>query len=76
MQVRLKNSDVWDAGEPKQEGLYDARDLSVWVKSLAAGGLIPDANVDLNTLYTNQFVAQYNAFDRGAVVRRANAYRP
>ncbi len=77
LQVRLEEFRHVECGRAEARwGVCGARDLSTWVKSLAAGGLIPDANIDLNTLYTNQFVAQYNSFDRGAIARRATAYRP
>ena len=74
--VRMKNTDSWAPGARHLWGSFPPHDLAVWTASLQAGGQIPpDAKIDLSTVYTNQFVAQYNQFDKNAIVRRAMAYK-
>jgi hypothetical protein len=47
--------------------------VSTEITSLVGGQITVDPKLD--TLYTNQFVDNYNKFDVGAVVRRAKAYK-
>lgn len=73
--VRLHNMMQWQDGEPHKLGLFSDKDWTTEIVSLRAGGQIT-VDPKLDTLYTNQFVDDYNKFDVGAVVRRAKAYKP
>jgi len=48
----------------------------VIIDSLRAGGLMDNSEVKLETLYTNQFVPEFNKFDRNEVIAQAKAYKP
>ncbi len=50
------------------------KDWTTEIVSLKVGGLITQ-DPPLDSLYTNQFVPDFNKFDVGAVVRRAKAYK-
>jgi NitT/TauT family transport system substrate-binding protein len=73
LEVRLKNMLQWQPGEPKKFGVFSDKDWNTEIISLKAGGLIA-TDPKLDSLYTNQFVDDFNRFDVGAVVRRAKAY--
>jgi NitT/TauT family transport system substrate-binding protein len=75
MQARLKNLVYWADGEPHQFGAFSDRDAKVDIESLMAGGLIENPNIDPKTLYTNQFVDEFNKFDTQEVIRQAKAYK-
>jgi NitT/TauT family transport system substrate-binding protein len=77
LQMRLANMTVWNPGQPHKWGAFSDRDFTTNVNSLKVGGLLP-ANLQINpqTLYSNQFVDQYNRFDPAAVEKRAKAYKP
>ncbi len=74
LQVRLNNMMIWQDGEPHQYGLFSPKDWTTEIVSLKVGGLITQ-DPPLDSLYTNQFVPEFNKFDVGAVVRRAKAYK-
>ena len=74
LQVRLKNMTYFDPGEPRKWGVFSDKDWTAAANSLAAGGLIASPNVRLDTLYTNQFVADFNRFDADAVCAKAKAF--
>jgi NitT/TauT family transport system substrate-binding protein len=76
MQSRLKNMIFWREGEKKDFGGFADHDFTVIIDSLRAGGLMESSDVKLDTLYTNQFVPEYNKFDRNDVVAKAKAYKP
>jgi len=57
-------------------GAFTEEDWKLLINALKVGGLIEkDANIPLNTLYTNEFVPEYNKFDRAAVISKAKAYK-
>lgn len=57
-------------------GAFSEQDWTQLIAALKAGGLIEkDADIKLDTLYTNQFVPEFNRFDRDAVVGKAKAYK-
>jgi NitT/TauT family transport system substrate-binding protein len=76
LSVRLANMTTFDAGQPKAWGSFSDKDWLAATNSLAAGGLIASGDVKLDTLYTNQFVADFNRFDEGAVRAKAHAFSP
>ncbi len=60
----------------KNIGEFTANEWKLIVDALKLGGLIEkNANIPLDTLYTNQFVAEYNRFSRDEVVQKAKAYK-
>jgi NitT/TauT family transport system substrate-binding protein len=71
--VRLQHMMQWQPGEPKKWGIFSDKDWTAEITALRAGGLIT-VDPKLDTLYTNQFVDDFNRFDTGAVVQRAKAY--
>lgn len=74
LQVRLSNMLQWQPGEPHKFGLFSDKDWRAWITSLKEGGQIT-VEPPLDSLYTNQFVDAFNAFDQAAVVRQAKAYK-
>lgn len=74
LQVRLANMLQWQPGEPHKFGLFSDKDWHAEITSLRVGGQIT-VDPPLDSLYTNQFVDAYNAFDQGAVIRQAKAYK-
>lgn len=75
MQARLQNLIYWDQGERHDFGAFSDKDWEVSIESLLAGGLIETPNIDYKTLYTNEFVKEFNKFDRDAVTAKAKAYK-
>jgi NitT/TauT family transport system substrate-binding protein len=73
--VRLQHMIQWQPGEPKKFGVFSDKDWTTEITALKVGGLIT-VDPKLDTLYTNQFVDDFNRFDAAAVVRRAKAYKP
>jgi NitT/TauT family transport system substrate-binding protein len=73
--VRLRNMMLWQDGEAHKYGLFSDKDWTTEITSLRVGGQIT-VDPKLDTLFTNQFVDDYNKFDVGAVVRKAKAYKP
>lgn len=76
LKTRLANMEVWDDGEPHKYGIFHERDWTTDINSLRVGGLLDNSDIKLDSLYTNQFVADYNRFDPAAIVARAKAYKP
>jgi NitT/TauT family transport system substrate-binding protein len=76
LKTRLDNMMVWNDGQPKKYGIFSERDWTTDINSLRVGGLIGDTEIKLDTLYTNQFVDDFNRFDQDAVIRKAQAYKP
>jgi NitT/TauT family transport system substrate-binding protein len=76
LKTRLDNMEVWDDGETHKYGLFHDRDWTTEIESLRVGGLLDNSEIKLDTLYTNQFVDQYNKFDPAVIVARAKAYKP
>ncbi len=76
LKTRLDNMTVWDDGQPKKYGAFSERDWTTDINSLRVGGIIGNDEIKLDTLYTNQFVDEYNRFDQSAVITKAKAYKP
>ena len=76
LKTRLANMEVWDPGEPHRYGIFHARDWTTEIQSLRVGGLLDNSDIKLASLYTNQFVDDYNRFDQNAVIAAAKAYKP
>ncbi len=71
--IRLEHYTQWQPGEPKKWGIFSDKDWTAEITALKAGGLIT-VDPKLDSLYTNQFVDDFNRFDAGALARRAKAY--
>lgn len=52
-------------------GAYSKNDWGNLLKAFEIGGVFATRNVPLELVYTNQFVAEYNKFDRAAVEKAA-----
>lgn len=77
LKPRMANLTYFAPGQPKKMGSFSDHDWIATITALKDGGQIaPDANIDLNSLYTNQFVDEFNKFDLGEVEKKANAYVP
>ena len=73
--TRLQHMTQWQPGEPKKWGIFSDKDWTTEITALKVGGLIA-TDPKLDTLYTNQFVDEFNKFDAAAIARRAKAYKP
>ncbi len=59
--------------EKHDYGAYSAQGWKNFITVLKDGGLIKDDNIDVNTLYTNSLVPQFNSFDVETVKKSAEA---
>ena len=76
LMMRLAHMTAWSPGEPQKWGAFSDRDFQVNINSLKVGGLLPASlQIRPDSLYTNQFVDQFNRFDPAAVEKRARAYK-
>lgn len=76
LSARLKFALMFPEGEPRRYGSFTDEDFTGTIKSLSVAGLITDTSIPLDSLYTNQFVDEYNAFDMDKVLAEAKAYKP
>lgn len=77
LKPRLHNLTAFSADTPREFGSFSPKDWTALIEALKIGGQIdPSAKIDINTLYTNQFVKDYNKFDQDAVAAAANNYKP
>lgn len=60
-------------GSKERWGAFLPESWKVHMEVLHAGGIIPTTELDLDKLYTNRFVDEYNKFDRDAVIAKAKA---
>ncbi|GGC53424.1 hypothetical protein GCM10010994_10590 [Chelatococcus reniformis] len=75
--VRLLDGNYQSIGffpDGKEEwGSFKPDSWNIHVQVLADGGVLPRADLPVETLYTNQFVPEFNKFDRDAVIAKARA---
>lgn len=76
LKARLKNMVDFEPGEAKEFGAFSKNDWTTTIAALKLGEQITTADIPLDSLYTNRFVAEYNRFDHDAVRRKAEAYKP
>src|SRR5882757_8041357 len=76
VRTRLGIMIFFDSGEAHQYGAYKDKDWTTLIASLRLGEQLDNTDVKLNSLYTNEFVAEYNRFDVGEIVKAAKAYKP
>lgn len=56
-------------------GWHNEQDIATWNEFAVAGEIIKK-KIDLTGRYTNEFVKDYNAFDRAEIARKAKAWKP
>ena len=66
---------TFPAGKPQNFGEYYAEDWKNFVDTLHSGGQIASKEIAVGELYTNQFVAAFNKFDKAAVAAKAAAWK-
>lgn len=77
LKPRLKNLSAFRDDEAHLYGAFSPKDWVSLIDALKLGGQIdPAVRIDINTLYTNEFVEEYNRFDKQAVIAAATTYRP
>lgn len=73
LRARLEKLSVeGDPSKPKF-GVYSEQVWRNFIELLHDNGQIATKDIDLNSLFTNEFVDQFNAFDAAAVVAKAKA---
>jgi NitT/TauT family transport system substrate-binding protein len=75
LSTRLKRLLAFPAGAPRNFGGFPAQMWKAYVDALYAGGQISTRDIPIDTLYTNEFVREFNKFDTDAVVRAAKALK-
>lgn len=74
--LRPRIENLLFARNDKNIGAFTEKDWELVVGALKLGGLIEQkTNIPYNTLYTNEFVAEYNRFSRDEVLKKAKAYK-
>ena len=67
MTARTKKFLTFNEGEEPQLGRFPAEGWENFVDVLHAGGQLSTTDIDVSTLYTNQFVDEFNSFDEEAI---------
>lgn len=76
LRARLNYALTFPAGQPRQFGSFSDADFTGVMDALKIAGLASKTDIPLDTLYTNEFVPQFNAFDTEKVKTEAKAYKP
>lgn len=76
LRARLNRLITFRADEPRQFGAFSDADWLPTLAAMKAAGVISNADIRTDTLYTNRFVPEFNAFDPAAVANAARAYKP
>ncbi len=77
LKPRIANLTSFRPGEARAMGAFSPQDWIATVEALKLGGQIePSADIKIDSLYTNQFVGEFNKFDKAEVVAKANRYAP
>lgn len=76
LSARLKYALVFPEGKPREYGSFADSDFTGPIESLKVSGLAVKTDIPPETLYTNQFVPEFNKFDTDKVVAEAKAYKP
>lgn len=74
--VITKRMEFMTPDRPDGWGEYNADDVVVVNEFVAEGGVIPAKLEDVSVIYTNKFAAEYNDFDREAVIAEARGWKP
>lgn len=75
VRVRLERMLFFPAGSKKNFGEFPVELWKNYVEVLYAGGQISTQNIAVDSMYTNEFVPEFNNFDTAAVVRAAKALK-
>lgn len=75
LQTRLDKMLAFPPGAPRNFGEFPAQLWKDYIEVLHAGGQLSTTNIPIETLYTNEFVREFNKFDVEAVVRAARALK-
>ena len=75
LQTRLDKMLAFAPGEPRNLGEFPASLWKDYIEVLHAGGQLSTTSIPLDSLYTNEFVREFNKFDVDAVVRAARALK-
>lgn len=76
LRAKFKSWLVFPEGKPREYGSLSDSDFTGLMNALKVSGQATKTDIPLDTLYTNQFVPEFNAFDREKVVAEAKAYKP
>jgi NitT/TauT family transport system substrate-binding protein len=74
MQARLTNQTYFPEGVERRWGEFSDEDFTMIIDGLAEAGLISTRDIPLESLYTNEFVDEYNDFDEAEVIEKAENY--
>jgi NitT/TauT family transport system substrate-binding protein len=75
VRVRLERMLSFPSGSRKNFGEFPAEMWKTYVEVMYAGGQISTPNIPVDSMYTNEFVQEFNQFDIAAVVRAAKALK-
>jgi NitT/TauT family transport system substrate-binding protein len=74
VRTRLSNMIAFDSGEPHKYGVYKEKDWTTLIASLRLGEQLDNSQINISSLYTNEFASEYNRFDADEIVKAAKAY--
>lgn len=76
MMARLRNITYFPEGAKEEYGAFSDRDWETLIDALKLGKQVPeDADIPLDSLYTNKLVPDFNDFDVEEVLQEAKAYK-
>ncbi len=73
--ILVKRMDLLVPPEGKGWGYYDPRSIEAWNEFAVEGGIIEKKLENIDGLYTNRFVDDFNKFDADAVATAAKAWQ-
>lgn len=75
LRARLKRMLSFPTGSAKRFGEFPLQMWKSYVDVLYVGGQTMTTDIPVDTLYTNEFVREFNAFDVQSVIRQAKALK-
>jgi NitT/TauT family transport system substrate-binding protein len=75
LSTRLEKMLAFPPGAPRNLGEFPAQMFKEYIEVLHAGGQLSTTDIPVESLYTNEFVREFNKFNVDAVVRAAKALR-
>jgi len=75
LSVRLKRMLSFPSGSPKRFGEFPHQMWKSYVEVLHTGGQTTTTDISVDSLYTNEFIQEFNAFDIQSVIREAKALK-
>jgi NitT/TauT family transport system substrate-binding protein len=76
LQARLDRMVAVADGQPQKWGSFRDRDATTSVASFREAGTISTGDIKPESIFTNQFVDDFNKFDEAAVKAKALAWQP